>query len=143
MNDTTIISSQTPHTVSVAEGSRTAARLNTPRVPGQEPSIVDVGQDRFANPQDIAGAVGDGPSIQSTAPGALSGAPTFARASRNPATPTQAAPPDTDHALLADWQLGPILIERIQALHNHNARVSEQLDRLSPAPRNRSSTSTT
>jgi hypothetical protein len=130
MNDKTVITQNTPHKVSVAEGSSHASRPSVKRGQGGEPKVLETPTDRHAAPvlkeaarafQEFDKAAGKGPAghvdFGTQAP--------FLAASHASETPT-----DPDRALLDDWTLSAELMERIDELRTHNTRINKQIDQL-------------
>jgi hypothetical protein len=130
MNDKTVITQNTPHKVSVAEGSSHASRPSVKRGQGGEPKVLETPTDRHAAPvlkeaarafQEFDKAAGKGPAghvdFGTQAP--------FLAASHASETPT-----DPDRALLDDWTLSAELLERIDELRTHNTRINKQIDQL-------------
>lgn len=134
MNDKTVITQNTPHKVSVAEGSSHASRPTINRGQGGGPSVIETPSNVQVTPvlQDTVRATqnfDEGPK-------------TGARGHTNFGTESpraqhkEAAPQDAEQALLEDWTLSPELIERIDDLRLQNAQIQSQIDRLStPSPK--------
>jgi hypothetical protein len=130
MNDKTVITQNTPHKVSVAEGSSHASRPSAKRGQGGEPKVLETPSDRLAVPaieeaalafKEFDKAAGNGPM----------GDVDFGK--QDPflaASPISETPADPDRALLDDWTLSAELLERIDELRTHNTRINTQIDQL-------------
>ena len=134
MNDKTVITQNTPHKVSVAEGSSHAARPTINRGQGAGPSVIETPSTEQATPilQNAVRATHAFDEGPKTGP---KGHTNFG--TESPRAPYKApVAQDTEHALLDDWSLSPELIERIDELRLQNAQIQSQIDRLSsPSPK--------
>jgi len=130
MNDKTVITQNTPHKVSVAEGSSHASRPSAKRGQGGDPKVLETPSDRLAVPaieeaalafKEFDKAAGNGP-MGDVDFGTQD--PFFA------ASPIGETAADPDRALLDDWTLSAELLERIDELRTHNTRINTQIDQL-------------
>lgn len=135
MNDKTVITQNTPHKVTVAEGTSNASRPTINRGQGGEPTVLETPANRHAVPaiQEAARALHEFDKVASAGP---LGAVDFGMQDPHSAALHMAAPEqDPDRALLEDWSLSPELIARIDDLRIHNTRVQNQIDQLTAPSR--------
>lgn len=135
MNDKTVITQNTPHKVTVPEGTSNASRPIINRGQGGEPTVLETPANRHAVPaiEEAARALHEFDKVASADP---IGAVDFG--TQNPQSATHQSPPsanDPDRALLEDWSLSPELIARIDDLRIHNTRVQNQIDQLTAPSR--------
>jgi hypothetical protein len=131
MNDKTVITQNTPHKVTVAEGSSHASRPSVKRGQGGGPSVIETPSDRLTAPvlEEAARAFKEFDKAAGNEP---MGDVDFG--TQDPFAsgyPVSEPPADPDRALLDDWRLSAELIERIDELRTHNARINTQIDQLS------------
>ena len=134
MNDKTVITQNTPHKVTVAEGSSNAARPSITRGQGGGPSVIETPSNLQTAPvlQDPVRATQEFSEGLKTGPRGQANFGTQSPAANYPPPATK----DAEHALLDDWSLSPELIERIDELRLQNSHIQSQLDRLSsPSPK--------
>lgn len=134
MNDKTVITQNTPHKVTVAEGSSNAARPSITRGQGGGPSVIETPSNLQTAPvlQDPVRATQEFSEGLKTGPRGQANFGTQSPAANYPTPATK----DAEHALLDDWSLSPELIERIDELRLQNSHIQSQLDRLSsPSPK--------
>lgn len=130
MNDKTVITQNTPHKVSVAEGSSHASRPSVTRGQGGGPSVIETSDERLAVPA-MAEAARAFQEFDKAAKNAPVGDADFG--TQSPfvsAAPAHDTPEDPERALLEDWTLSAALIERIDELRTHNDRINQQIDKL-------------
>ena len=134
MNDKTVITQNTPHKVTVSDGSNDAARPTINRGQGGGPSVIETPTNIQTAPmlEEAARAFHAFDEVAQTPPKAP---PALTPSSPSP---QKNIPTDSEHALLEDWSLSPELVERIDDLRLHNAHIQSQLDRLTaPSPQAR------
>ena len=130
MNDKTVITQNTPHKVSVAEGSSHASRPTVTRGQGG-PSVIETPTNLQTAPvlQEAVRAFHEFDEAAKPAPTGHTDFGTQAPRARH-----QAVAADPEQALLDDWTLSPELIERIDELRLNNSHSQTQLDKLSSPP---------
>jgi hypothetical protein len=136
MNDKTVITQNTPHKVTVAEGSSNASRPSVTRGQGGGPSVIETPSNMQTAPV-LQEAVRAFHEFDEAAKPAATGHAHFGtqapRTAHAPVTPA-----DPEQALLEDWSLSTELIERIDELRLQNSHIQSQLDKLAtPSPKAR------
>lgn len=130
MNDKTVITQNTPHKVTVSEGSSHASRPKIQKGQGGGPSVIETPNDRQAVPVVQDPVRGDHAFDKSDPTGPIGHVDFGTQAPRMAQPPSNQPPADPDKALLDDWSLSADLIERIGELRANNTRTSEQIDQL-------------
>ena len=130
MNDKTVITQNTPHKVTVSEGSSHASRPKIQKGQGGGPSVIETPNDRQAVPVVQDPVRGNHEFDKSDPTGPIGHVDFGTQAPRMAQPPSHQPLTDPDKALLDDWSLSADLIERIDELRANNTRTSEQIDQL-------------
>jgi hypothetical protein len=130
MKNKTVITQNSPHKVSVPEGSSHASRRSKKQEQGGDPKVIETLTERHAVPviEEVDRALH---AFDTAADEGSVGDVDFGR--QEPfvlAKQTKETPTDPERALLDDWTLSAELIERIDELRTHNTRISNQIDQL-------------
>jgi hypothetical protein len=130
MKNKTVITQNTPHKVSVAEGSSHASRPSKKQEQGGDPKVIETLTGRHTVPA-IEEADRTLHEFDPAADKGPMGKVDFG--SEEPfvfARQTKEMPSDPERAMLEDWTLSTELIERIDELRTHNTRINNQIDQL-------------
>jgi hypothetical protein len=130
MNDKTVITQNTPHKVSVAEGSSHASRPSAKRGQGGEPKVLETPSDRLAVPAIEEAALAFKEFDKAAGIGPMGDVDFGKQEPFFAGSPISETPADPDRALLDDWTLSAELLERIEELRTHNTRINTQIDQL-------------
>lgn len=130
MNDKTVITQNTPHKVSVAEGSSNASRPSIKRGQGDEPKVLETPSDRHAAPAIEEAALAFKEFDKAAGIGPMGHVDFGTQDPFFAASHVNETPADPDRALLDDWTLSAELLERIDELRTHNTRINKQIDQL-------------